>query len=181
MKETWKNICFVDKGVKYNYKNKYQVSDQGRIRSMNYRHTGETRVMKPVYDTDGYQRIMLYKNGVGTMFKVHRLVAIHFIPNPENKPEVNHKHGIKDDNRASELEWNTTSENQKHAFDTGLHKHYTRKVLQYDLQGNFIRKWNSIKEASEKLCIKHSNSIVQCCNGKYKSAGNYIWKYTDTR
>lgn len=66
--------------------------------------------------------VWLYKSGKRNFCQVHRLVAEAFIPNPENKPEINHKHGNKTDNRVSELEWNTTSENLQHAYNTGLKK-----------------------------------------------------------
>ena len=185
MKEVWKDIYFKDKGILYDYRGKYQVSNLGRIKSLKYwsgvhkRYYDRERIMKPVYDSDGYLMIMLHKGGVGTIFKVHRLVGIMFIPNPLNKPEVNHKFGIKTDNRASQLEWATTSENQKHAYDIGLNNHYKRKVLQYDLNGNFIKEWDSIKEAAYYLNIKYHNSITNCCGGRSKTAGGFIWKYKD--
>lgn len=69
---------------------------------------------------DGYLGVVLCKNGKTKLIAVHRLVAMHFIPNPENKPQVNHKNGVKNDNAAENLEWVTQSENMKHAVKTGL-------------------------------------------------------------
>lgn len=106
----------------------YQVSNMGRVRSLDrfVKHSkitnrlikGKTFTPKP--DSHGYYTIQLCKNKVCKSLKVHRLVAIAFIDNPENKPEVNHVRGNKMDNRSTELEWSTSSENQLHAFRTGL-------------------------------------------------------------
>lgn len=80
----------------------------------------------------GYLRVILSKNGVSRKFSVHRLVAIAFIPNPENKPEVNHKDGNKENNQKDNLEWNTASENVVHAFENNLRA--TPKVYDEDLE-----------------------------------------------
>jgi hypothetical protein len=92
---------------------KYEVSSMGRVRNV---QTGYT--LKPYDDGDGYLRVKLHRDNC----RVHLLVATAFIPNPENKPVVNHKRGIKHDCRASQLEWATISENTKHAWDNGLIK-----------------------------------------------------------
>lgn len=97
----------------------YEISDLGRIKSKNYRRTGLSKIRRQGI-CKGYLHLDLYHNGKPSYFMTHRLVAEAFIPNPENKPEVNHKKGIKTDNRASELEWNTSSENSQHSFDSGL-------------------------------------------------------------
>lgn len=119
MKEVWKDIP--------NWKN-YQASNLGRIKSKERytiiahgakRHELE-KIMSSHDDKDGYQTLMLSQNGKRKMLKVHRLVTQTFISNPENKPEVNHKDGNKANNCITNLEWNTTLENQKHAFATGL-------------------------------------------------------------
>jgi hypothetical protein len=105
MKEFWKDII--------GYEGKYQISNLGRVMS-----TFKGGILKPI-NNEGYLKVILCNNGKKSFF-IHRLVATHFIPNPENKQEVNHKKGIKNDNRASELEWSTRSENCTHAIRTGL-------------------------------------------------------------
>lgn len=93
----------------------YEVSNLGNVRN---RKTG--LMLRPDKNNDGYLRVNLCKNGKSKMFKIHRLVASAFIPNPEHKRTVNHINGIKIDNRLENLEWATHSENVKHAFKTGL-------------------------------------------------------------
>jgi len=108
--ENWKDIC--------GYENRYQISDLGRVKSISRRLE---RILVPVMDSYGYYRITLIsKDGDKRNYLIHRLVGIHFIPNPENKPTVNHKFGIKTDNRASQLEWFTVLEQNRHAVATGL-------------------------------------------------------------
>ena len=105
----------------------YMVSNLGRVRS--YRvHTGRAKMLKPTKHRQGYVVLRLTEH----QYLVHRLVAAAFIPNPEGKKTVNHLNGVKDDNRVENLEWATQSENNKHAFRTGL-KHYTEKQLQVRL------------------------------------------------
>lgn len=174
MQEIWKDI----KG----YEGLYQISNMGRVKRFKRK---EEKNLNPCKDKRGYLRIDLYKKGNRKNITIHRLVAIHFIPNPENKPEVNHKHGIKTDNRATELEWVTTSENEKHAYDTGLKKqkngeahHNSKKVIQYDLLGNFIKEWDCAMDIERKLNIRENN-ICACCRGEQNTAYGYVWKYKD--
>ena len=96
----------------------FYISSNGRI----YNKRTKRIIGKKPKDSSKYIRVNLYKNGKNNYFQLHRLVAEAFIPNPENKPFINHINGIKTDNRVENLEWCTKSENAIHAFKTGLEK-----------------------------------------------------------
>ena len=173
LKEEWKPIK--------NFEGLYEVSNLGRVKSLGrtiQRFNGScyvTVTYPPKFlkrtREEGYAQIKLSKNGKTNYFMLHRLVAEAFIENPNNKPEVNHKDGDKQNCCASNLCWCTKSENVQHAYDTGLHK--TKKVKQYTRHGVYIKTWDSIKEAQEKLSIWN---ISECCKGNRKSSGGYIWR-----
>jgi len=119
------------------YKKHYQISNFGRLKSFAYK---STRILRPHVGRGGYLRFTLNKKGKPKHFFVHVLVAKMFIPNPKNLPEVNHKFGVKFDNYFENLEWTTTSENQKHAVKMGLRayaKPYNVKLT--DEQVRYIR------------------------------------------
>lgn len=147
----------------------YEVSNYGRVRSLDYNRTGETRIRKPEIE-NGYERIGLHNEDGIKFYCVHRLVAKAFIPNPDNLPQVNHKNEIRDDNRVENLEW------CDHQYNIDYSK--SKPVLQYSLDGNFIQEFKSVSEASRQTGISHGN-ITSCCNGKvyHHTAGGYIWKY----
>lgn len=109
--EEWKEIP----GLSSRY-GKYKASSEGRV--MNGK--GKIMLLRPHYK--GYRVIRVIKDGRSTNFQVHRAVALAFIPNPENKEQVNHKNGIKDDNRVENLEWCTSYENYTHARLNGLYR-----------------------------------------------------------
>lgn len=109
-KEVWKSL----NGVVENGDN-YSVSTMGRVKI-----TDSGRILKHNLNTRGYHSVALSLNATKKRYRVHRLVAAAFIPNPDEKPQVNHKDGNKDNNCESNLEWATSSENIKHAFATGL-------------------------------------------------------------
>jgi hypothetical protein len=111
--EIWKNI---------ENENYYQVSNLGNVRSLNYKNTGLTKILKQSNHEDGYKIISIYINKIRKTVRIHRLVANAFIENSCNKSEVNHINGIKDDNRVENLEWCTHSENIKHSYKIGLQK-----------------------------------------------------------
>ncbi len=118
-KEIWKDI--------ENFKNSYQISNKGRVKSLNRLVNSRygKRLVKGVFlkgipDKDGYFRVNLKKKQKTNNRLIHRLVALSFSPNPKNKPHVNHKDGNKQNNVLSNLEWNTLSENRQHAYDIGL-------------------------------------------------------------
>lgn len=103
------------------YEGLYQISNYGNIKSLP-RKRCKGCILKPYYPKNGYPHVMLSKNGIEKCYKVHRLVAEVFIPNPDKKPEVNHKNANKSDNKAENLEWCTTFENYAHARNMGLFK-----------------------------------------------------------
>ena len=105
------------------YEGRYSVTDDGRVISHNYSHTGRDRDLKPGI-ARGYLHVTLYINGKANQRKVHRLVALAFIPNPEIKPEVNHKDGNKANNVWTNLEWSTRKENNDHSVTNGLWEYF---------------------------------------------------------
>ena len=121
LKEEWKDIK--------DYEGYYQVSDLGKIRSVDrfvvHSKNGNKAFKKGKVFAVGFTNkaliVALSKNGIKKSFLIYRIVAQQFIPNPENKPEVNHKDGNRLNNKVSNLEWMTRSENEKHAYDTGLY------------------------------------------------------------
>ena len=173
--EIWKDIK--------EYEGKYQVSSLGRIKSL-YRWNGKAfysreHIIKSYINKNGYVYIALMKNNKNKNCRLHRLVADAFIPNPENKPQVNHIDGDKTNNRVDNLEWCTQSENEIHAYNNGLANNDNQKIklIQYDIQGNLLNVYNSLKEASDKTGVNISK-ISHCINNKYKYRNKkekYIW------
>lgn len=188
MSEIWKSI----KG----FENLYEVSNLGNVRSLDrvvsherfgtYKRKGN--LLKQAFDK-GYLFVRLYNETENKIIRTHRLVAETFITNPEKKRTVNHINGIKSDNRVCNLEWNTYSENLKHSFrilnrkvsKTGLGRSgilhpRSKAVIQFDLNMNLIAEFNGILEASRNTGIKRT-TIGGCCNGDYKTAGGYKWRF----
>lgn len=190
MKEIWKPIV--------GYEGLYEVSNLGRVKSLNReRKQGignyyrEEKILKSELNHKGYSIVSLHNNNVKKTKFIHRLVAMAFLSNLENKPQVNHKDGNKQNNCVENLEWCTNKENMQHAFENGLHKggnygkfggehNRAKKIKQYDLQGEFIQQWNSIIDITRNLNILSQN-ISKCCKKQYgrKTAGGFIWRYVD--
>lgn len=153
----------------------YEVSDDGRVFSL---FTGKEK--KPFISSTGYKRVTLWHNGKQKKYSVHRLVAMAFLDNPNDYPQVNHIDGNKLNNRLENLEWCSQEMNIRHAFDNGLVHPYTKKVIQFTLDMKPIRVWNSIKEACDEYGLNHAN-IVTVCGGKTnrKQVGGYKWRYAN--
>lgn len=181
MEEEWKDIeC---------YNGLYQVSNLGRVKSLNYKRTGKEKILKQCKSTKGYFHVSLYKNSEKKTLKVHKLVAAAFIHNPDGKPHIDHINTIKYDNRVCNLRWCTAKENmnnpisRKHfqvnahfAGKIGKDNCNSKAVYQYSLDGKLIRKWDSMMDVQRELGFIAGN-ISKCCLGKIKTAYGYKWKY----
>lgn len=161
-----------------NYGNLYKVNNIGEIKNIK-----TNKILKASKSINGYLSVKLSKNGKIKQFYIHRLVIYAFKPISTNKTLVNHINGIKSDNRIDNLEWCTSKENSIHAFNTGLRNKKNIKhtiINQYDIDGKFIKEWDSITNASKSLCIAQG-SISACCQGKRKTAGKFMWTTANNR
>lgn len=152
--EIWKDI----KG----YEGLYQVSNLGNVKSLNYNKTKKEKVMKPYKDSQGYLQVELK----GKAHIVHLLVARAFIPQEENKMEINHKDKNKLNNNVNNLEWCDRTYNVRYS--------HSKPVLQYDLKGNFIKEWECMVDAVK---FYNDKNISAVCRGKQKTCKGYIWRY----
>ena len=180
MEEVWKDVV--------DYEGLYQVSNLGRVKGCEriVKHfRGGNRILKEKFrslsnDKDGYKFLDLYKNGKGQIMRVHRLVSMAFIKNPENKSQVNHINGIKYDNNIDNLEWSTSHENMQHAFRTGLQKpniNNEKSVFMYSKDTNeLVCSFVSIAKASKHINCKTSD-ICNVLKNRQKSVKGYYFQY----
>lgn len=145
----------------------YKISNYGRVKN----HKGRI--------TDGHKHESgyLWVSIAPKQYLLHRLVAKVFIYNPENKEQVNHIDGNKLNANVNNLEWCSNIENQIHKINSGL-SNCTKKVVQYDLQMNKIKEFNSQMEASKELNIINTN-ISKCCLEKQKTCGGFIFRFVE--
>lgn len=165
--EIWKDVP--------GYIGLYKVSNYGRVKSVK-----KQLVLKTSGSGNRYKTVALC-NGMRKTFRLHRLVAAAFIPNPENKPCIDHIDGDRANNHADNLRWVTAKENSNNYNAPNTYKGKKinkggKAVLQYDLEGNFIKEWVTTMEIQRQLNYHRSN-ISNCCNGLVKTAYNYIWRY----
>ena len=190
--EIWRTPIY--KGETYD---KYQVSNLGRMINLNYRRTGKAKLMEPYEKGRKYLQVYLSKKGKKDWIYVHQLVAETFLPNPLNKPCINHKiegnegkkinmvffneDGTVDEEKST-IEWATYEENNNYGtVRERISKaqindpNKSKPVLQLSLDGALIREWPSAKEA-ERNGFNQCN-ICQCCNGKQKTHKGFRWEY----
>lgn len=174
MVEVWRDIIITKNGgVVFDFTGKYQVSSEGRVRSLNYRSTGEIKLMKQHKNNCGYLYVGLYVNGKQENFYVGRLVATAFIPNPDNLPEVNHINENKEDNRIENLEWCDRDYNCNHGTrNEKVAKAKCKKVVCIETGEIF----ESTNDVERKLGLAH-DGISRCCNGKRKTCGKLHWQF----
>lgn len=184
MEEIWKDI--------EGYEGLYQVSNLGRVRSLdmvlpcNSKGVMSTRVRHGVIRRQhightGYHYVLLLHGKRRKNFRVHRLVAAAFVPNPLNLPEVNHKDEDKNNNRADNLEWCTSKYN--HNYGSTIERaadKIRRPVYQMSMRGVIIQEFASVTDAANATGIAR-NQISRCCLGRksFNSAGGFKWKYAD--
>lgn len=171
MEEIWRDI----KG----FEGSYQVSNLGQVKSL---RNGSERVLKPRMNVYGYMQVDLC-DGKRKHYKVHRLVAQAFLPNPDNLPQVNHKDENKTNNAVSNLEWCDGCYNTRYGScierrartNTNNPKH-SKTVYQYTKDGEFVNTYPSLCEVKRQTGYPKTN-VSECCLGKRKSAYGYIWSY----
>ena len=196
MKETWKDIPSL---VGY-----YQASDTGRIRSVDRivkRTTGTTKklsgkVLKQFVTRNGYLKVCICVDGKLKTQRVHRLIAQTFIPNPENKEEVNHKNENKKDNRTCNLEWISIRNNRNYGTRMrrcienrdqngakngmygirGAKNRMSKPIVQKDLNGKIINIFDCVRAAGEAVNCSPSQ-IARCANGYLKTTKGFCWEY----
>lgn len=177
MEEIWKPI----KG----YEGHYEISSIGRVKSIKRMSEGTGRSCRSLSERmlsitlfrNGYEKVMLRKNGKDKCYRVHRLVAESFIDNPNGFLEVNHKNEIKTDNSVDNLEWCNRQYNCNYGTrNDRIVKYNSKKVLQFTKEMVYVGEYSSLAEAARINGFKQSH-IGCCCNGKRLTSNGFIWKY----
>ena len=166
------------------YEGLYEVSNMGRVKSLRdgYGNPRE-KILKQAKMKNGYLYVQIWKDRKVKNCKVHRLVAIAFIPNPNNYPTVNHNNEIKTDNRVSNLCWMNLSQQQRHGTCQQRRvEKLSKQVYQYDKNGVLIKIWKSTIECGRQGF--YQGNISKCCRNCFNREGNnvykgYIWSYTE--
>ena len=164
--EIWKDVA--------GYEGLYQVSSVGRVKR--FYKNGKERILKLYPNGSNYLIVVLCKNSIHKQFRVHRLVATAFIPNPQNLPQVNHKDETKTNNHVENLEWCDAKYNNNYGthIERSAEKQ-RKKVGQFTLAGEFVRTWPSLSQIGRDLGI---GNVSPCCKGKRPSAGGFVWRFS---
>ena len=154
----------------------YEVSANGQVRNRTTK-----KILKGRLSKNGYLQVSIKIDATQKFCNryIHRLVALHFIQNPNNKREVNHIDGNKENNTLSNLEWVTSSENQKHRHLIGNKKTSNRHIGMFNKKGEMVKDFNSILEAVAYFNKTSRVNIDNALQGKQYTAYGYVWKYLD--
>lgn len=154
----------------------YEVSTDGQVRNRTTK-----KILKGRLSKNGYLQVSIKIDATQKFCNryIHRLVALHFIQNPNNKREVNHIDGNKENNTLSNLEWVTSSENQKHRHLIGNKKTSNRHIGMFNKKGEMVKDFNSILEAVAYFNKTSRVNIDNALQGKQYTAYGYVWKYLD--
>lgn len=164
MNEVWKDI----KG----FEGKYQVSNLGRVKSLNYARRGYPKILKP-NSNHTYSFVNLSKNDIGKSYSIHRLVAEAFLDNPQNLPMVNHKDENRFNNRVDNLEWCTASYNINYGTRSEKVTHSLGKRV-LCVETGII--YQSQGDAARKTGLSQQN-ISMCCRKEYRTIGGFHWRF----
>lgn len=186
--EIWKDIYYYNEPKKewVDYRGLYQVSNLGRVRSLdrliNHRNRKcfkQGKILNHKINYNGYHVIGLFNDGEARYFLISRLVYFTFNPDADTTLQVNHIDEDKSNNRLDNFNLMTAKENCNYGTRVErFSKGHKKPIIQYDLQGNFIRQWASAKDVKRELGIDNGH-IGKCCMGIHKSFKGYIWKYVD--
>lgn len=192
--EIWKPVI--------GYENHYEVSNRGNVRSLMYKGGRHIHTIHQTLKPSGYYEVILTENKKSFYKPVHRLVAEAFVPNPHNKLCVDHIDTNRQNNNASNLRWCTHKENannpisrkhqriaqaveMKKKWEKGLCERIKKPVLQYSLQGLFIKRWESATSAARACCPQGKRvdsmqkGITSCCRGEKRQCMGFVWIYED--
>jgi len=185
MEEIWKDYP--------EFEGRYKVSNLGRVKSLNYHRERREHILNPIIDIGGYEIVKLCKEGKVYPRRVHLMVAMVYVPNPGNKPYVDHMDANRRNNRADNLRWCTMKENHNNpvsllnhgkatqfCWSRGLHDKCKKEVLQYTLDGLFVAKHPSINAAGLSIG-KQGTNIGYCVRypQKHHKAHGFLWCYAD--
>ncbi|HFI0937751.1 TPA: NUMOD4 domain-containing protein [Streptococcus suis] len=165
--EIWKDVR--------GYEGYYMVSNKGRVKSCYTK-----KILKQQLKKTGYLQVVLYKDRKPKSWLVHRLVGIAFIPNPENKEQVNHIDEDKTNNCLENLEWLSPDENanfgtRNYRFSSKIKK----RVIQMDLSGKVIKTFDSAIDAAKETGLK-SQGIARAARGERKKYSGFKWKFLES-
>lgn len=161
------------------YEGIYEISRDGFVRRISKSNsTYEGRILSGSMEKKGYISVKLCKNGVYISYKIHRLVAEAFLENPYGKPQVNHKNGIKTDNRVENLEWVTNEENQNHSwFVLGYKGNSASSIKVLCVEKGVV--FPSMREAERFVGGKCRKEIAMVCKGIRSRCKGYTWRFAD--